>query len=350
MANVRMNAILCPRRICLNITLEVVIMKKRTIMGATVTILLSLSLAACSSNSSSSKSSSSSSANSSSVTIKKTDTNDTKTDPSLNTVLKETESKFKQSSYKDSKTGVTLKYNLYIPENYDKSKSYPMVNFIPDDSVTGRSTKTGLTQGYGGTIWATSSEQKKHASFVLVPVFSTSTISGGVGQSGSAVVKKNVQTYLDLLKSLEGKYSINQDRLYATGQSMGGMTMFYLNSHYPSLFAATLYTSSQWDVKQLAALKNQKFFYIASSGDSRASAGQKDLMAYFKKNKVAYTHKTVNANASATIKNTTVNKMLAKNDKANFITWSNATLGHEQSFDYAYTIPSIRDWLFNQSK
>lgn len=142
--------------------------------------------------------------------LKKTDTNDATADSSLSTVLNETESKFTQASYKDSKTGVTLKYNLFVPANYSKRSSYPLLSFIPDDSVTGKSTKTGLSQGYGGTIWATPSEQKKHASFILVPVFSTSTVAGGVGQSGSSVVKKNVQTYLDLLSSLESKYSINK--------------------------------------------------------------------------------------------------------------------------------------------
>lgn len=329
-------------------------MKKQVLIGTALAFFLTLTLTACASSSSqnkaSSSSSSSTSSSSSSKTFKKTDTNDATADSSLSTVLNETESKFTQASYKDSKTGVTLKYNLFVPANYSKRTSYPLLSFIPDDSVTGKSTKTGLSQGYGGTIWATPSEQKKHASFILVPVFSTSTVAGGVGQSGASVVKKNVQTYLDLLSSLESKYSINKKRLYATGQSMGGMTMFYLNSHYPKLFAATLYVSSQWDVKQLAALKHQKFFYIVSSGDSQASSGQNDLINYLKKNNVAYTHETLSAAASAATKNKTINQMLAKKDNANFLTWSNSSLGHMQSFNYGYTIPAVRDWLYNQSK
>ena len=144
-------------------------------------------------------SNSSSKSSSDSTTFKKTDTNDPKKDPSLNTVTNEVESKFKQLSYKDKKTGVTLRYSLFVPKNYDKNTKYPLLTFIPDDSVTGKSTTTGITQGYGGSIWATNSEQKKHASFVLIPVFDTSTVSGGTGQFGSSVVKKNVQTYLDLL-------------------------------------------------------------------------------------------------------------------------------------------------------
>jgi predicted peptidase len=38
---------------------------------------------------------------------------------------------FQQFEYKDSNTGKTLKYNLFIPKNYDKSRSYPLVLFMP---------------------------------------------------------------------------------------------------------------------------------------------------------------------------------------------------------------------------
>ncbi len=338
-------------------------MEKRKILITLAAFMMAGGLlAGCSSGSSGSSASSSSktAANSSSSTtsFKKNSTNDAKKDPSLSTTLKETQSKFKQYTYKDSKTGVSLKYNLYVPTNYNKKTSYPLVSFIHDDSITGKSTTASLTQGYGGVIWATPSEQAKHASFVFVPTFSTSTISGGMNQFGSSVVKKNVQTYLDLLSNLESKYNINKNRLYGTGQSMGGMTMFYLNSHYPKLFAATLYVASQWETNQLSALKNQKFFYIVAGGDSTASTGQKDLMAMLDKDKVSYTHQTLSAQSSDAKKNQVVNQMISQNKNANFITWTKGsvlsgigqTMEHMASFNYGYTIPSVRDWLFNQSK
>ena len=42
---------------------------------------------------------------------------------------------FKQFVYKDTKTGTTVKYNLYIPKNYDKNKKYPLVLFMHDAGV-----------------------------------------------------------------------------------------------------------------------------------------------------------------------------------------------------------------------
>lgn len=319
--------------------------------------LLTLVVTACSTSSNSSTTSKTTT-KTTSKTFKKTNTNDSKTDESLTKVTSEVSSEFKQLTYKDKKTGVTLRYNLYVPKNYSKKTAYPLLTFIPDDSVTGQSTTTGITQGYGGSIWATASEQKKHPSFVLIPVFDTSTVSGGMGQFGSTVVKKNVQTYLDLLKKLEKQYNINTDRLYATGQSMGGMTMFYLNSHYPNLFAATLYVSSQWEASQLKALKNQKFFYIAAGGDENASTGQNNVKDILKQNGKSYTETTLDATASTSSKNTAINKLISQNKNANFVTWTSGTVlenssqgnEHMASFDYGYTIPAVRDWLYNQSK
>jgi predicted peptidase len=39
---------------------------------------------------------------------------------------------FQQFEFTDPSTGVVLKYNLFIPENYDPNISYPMVMFIHD--------------------------------------------------------------------------------------------------------------------------------------------------------------------------------------------------------------------------
>lgn len=278
-------------------------------------------------------------------------------DPSIETVLNEVQSKFKQLSYNDEDTGVTLFYNLYVPENYDKNNNYPMVSFIHDDSVVGSGVTGALTQGYGGVIWATDTEQEKHASFVLVPYFETSTIKGGMGQSGSSVVEAQVQTYYDLIQELQNEYSIDTDRLYQTGQSMGGMTSFYLNSTYPDLFAATLYVSSQWDVDQLKVLENQKFFYVVAGGDDQAMTGQTDLMNLLKTDGISYNSSEWDATWSAEQKSTAANEIIDEDTYQNFVQWTPGTvltdgggMEHMASFDYGYTVPAIRDWLFNQSK
>ena len=283
---------------------------------------------------------------------------DSTEDPSLADVLSEVQSKFTQATYEDSETGVTLPYNLFVPEKYDASQEYPMITFIHDDSIVGQDVTVGLTQGYGGIIWATESEQAKHESLVLVPVFQSSVVAGGAGQTGSEVDEDQLNTYLHLLQSIQDQYSIDANRLYITGQSMGCMTSFYLNGHYPDLFAATLYVSGQWDVSQLAALSDQKFFYITAGGDGTASGGQTDVEAMLTEAGVAYSTATWDATWTTAEKNAAADEEIANNTNANFATWETGTVmtnsdehsEHRASFNYGYTVPAVRDWIFSQSK
>ena len=48
----------------------------------------------------------------------------------------------------------TLMYNLYVPENYDPDKSYPLVLFMPDASATSTIPTKGITQGLGAVAKA----------------------------------------------------------------------------------------------------------------------------------------------------------------------------------------------------
>ena len=61
---------------------------------------------------------------------------------------------FKQLTFKDSKTGVTLRYNLFVPKNYDASKRYPLVLFMHDASGANQNDNYTLLQGNGATVWA----------------------------------------------------------------------------------------------------------------------------------------------------------------------------------------------------
>ncbi|MBD0384672.1 hypothetical protein ICC18_32040 [Paenibacillus sp. WST5] len=85
-------------------------------------------------------------------------------DTVLQSMIANVEPKFQQFEYTDSETGKTLAYNLYIPDDYDPSKSYPMVLFIADSSVIGQDTTAPLKQGSGGGIWGMRNRPNMRAS------------------------------------------------------------------------------------------------------------------------------------------------------------------------------------------
>ena len=86
---------------------------------------------------------------------------DKSSDAELQTMIAETAPRFQLLTFEDAETGTSLQYQLYVPENYDASHLYPMIQFIPDSSAVGRGTDYVLTQGWGGLIWATEKEQEK---------------------------------------------------------------------------------------------------------------------------------------------------------------------------------------------
>ena len=281
---------------------------------------------------------------------------DKSADTELQTMIANVAPRFELLTYEDKETGTSLKYQLYVPSDYDQSKSYPLVQFIPDSSVIGKDAGYVLTQGWGGMIWASEGEQAKHPAFVVVPVFTETVVDDNYNHSDQ------IEVAVRLINSLTEKYSIDKKRIYTTGQSMGGMTSFYLNITYPDLFAASLFVGSQWDTSKLNILENKNFFYIVSAGDPQASAGQSELISVFDKDGAKYSHSEWSAQDDKEIQNKAVESMLEKGNSCNFITFTEGTTltegqtamagagEHMTSFDYAYKIEAVRDWLFQQSK
>ena len=281
---------------------------------------------------------------------------DKSSDTELQAMIAGVAPKFQLLTYEDEETGTALQYQLYVPESYDESESYPLIQFIPDASVVGRDADYVLTQGWGGLIWATDEEQAKHPAFVVVPVFTETIVDDNFNHS------EQIEVAVRLIQSLTETYSIDTNRLYTTGQSMGGMTSFYLNATYPGLFAASLFVGSQWDNSILNVLEDDSFFYIVSAGDPKASVGQAGLMEVFDGDGAAYSHAEWSAQDDAETQNAAVAAMLAEGNSANFVTFTlGTTLAEDQtsgggagehmtSFDYAYKIEAVRDWLFGQVK
>ena len=111
---------------------------------------------------------------------------------------------FKQFVYKDPKTGTSVKYNLYIPKNYDKNKKYPLVLFMHDKGVLSEDTKTALLQGNGATSFAAPEEQARHEAFVLAPQYSRQVVDD------NGDITSDLDATVNLIRDyLISKYSID---------------------------------------------------------------------------------------------------------------------------------------------
>lgn len=277
---------------------------------------------------------------------------DKSNDAGLQALLAETVDKFIQQEYKDSQTGHSMSYNLFIPEGYDKNKQYPLVLFMGDASTAGKDVKVPLTQGYGGVVWASAKDQAKHPCFVLVPQYTKTAVNDNFETSDE------VEMTIRLLNSITGQYSIDKKRLYTTGQSMGGMMSLYFNIVHPDLFAASVFVGCQWDTSKMQGFVKDKFFYIVAAGDEKAPKGMAALQTVLENEGAKIGTAEWSAKLPQAEQETEVQKLLAKGNHINFVTF---TLGsvqpesgkgneHMNSFDYAYKLEGVRDWLFEQKR
>ena len=263
---------------------------------------------------------------------------------------------FKQFVYKDTKTGTTVKYNLYIPKNYDKNKKYPLVLFMHDAGVLSEDTKTTLLQGNGAISFATPEEQERHEAFVLAPQYSRKVVDD------NGDITSDLDATVNLIKDyLISKYSIDEKKLYATGQSMGGMMAIVMNYKYPELFAASYLVACQWDPKEVSTMARNNLWITVSTGDAKAYPGTNAITSELIKRGATVAKDSWRADYTDAQFLEGARKVIAQKSNIKYTTLEKGTnpylpkdanpgLEHSGTWKVAYSIPGIKDWMFLQSK
>ena len=244
--------------------------------------------------------------------------------------------KFKQLTFNDEQTGKTMEYNLLVPEGAEAGKKLPLVLFMADASLE----------------FASDRDQQKHPSFVLVPQYTDWAVQDDWSTTDE------VEMTTRLLQTVCKEYNVDTNRLYTTGQSMGGMMSFYFNITHPDLFAASLFVSSQWDTSKMQDFGNKHFFYIVAGGDQKAYGGMQDLAKVLKANDGRVDSASWSAKLPGEEQERLAKELIARGGNINFIKWeagsvlpeTGRAMEHMASFDYGYKIAAVRDWLFRQSK
>ena len=303
-------------------------------------------------------------------------------------LVSEYASKFTQETYTDTSTGLSVTYNLFLPEGYDASKSYPMVVFIADSSCAKGNAEQSLTQGLGALVWATDEWQAKYPCIVCVPTYPETILDDHNGYTTTEYVELTKR----LIDSVSGSYAVDSNRIYGTGQSMGCMTTLILASEYPDLYAACMFVDGQWDVSTLKGLENQTFVYFAAEDDTSAYNGMSEVKAMFDADSASYAYAQWDGTWSCDELTAAAEKLFGSGESANFISWKTGTIDagsssmggaggasrasgsassssgnassgssnagggmggasyHMASFDYAYNCIAVMEWLFQQTR
>jgi len=257
---------------------------------------------------------------------------------------------FIKQTYSDTETGCTIPYFVYLPAGYSKSQKYPLVFFVPDASADSGIDTATLTQGNGATIWATAEEQKKHPAIVIAVQYPRSLVQKiGALTTDDNKWSTGLTLVYNLLQHVISTYSVDQTRIYGTGQSQGCMTNIALSDKYPSLFAAQLLVAGQWNIEEMAAMKNKKLWIVVCAGDTKAYPGMNSATALWESlgTKVARSSMW-NPKASAPEMADNVKAVRAQNCSINYTVFEGGS--HMYTWSIAYNIEGIRNWLFEQKK
>jgi poly(3-hydroxybutyrate) depolymerase len=230
--------------------------------------------------------------------------------------------KFTQETYTDADTGLSVTYNLFLPEGYDESASYPMVVFIADSSCAGAEATRSLTQGLGALVWATDEWQAAHPTIVCVPTYPETILD----DHGSYTTTEYVELTRRLIDSVSSTYAVDASRIYGTGQSMGCMTTLILASEYPDLYAGCMLVDGQWDVSVLGGLEGQRFVYFAAEDDQSAFSGMSEVKEMFDNDAAPYATAQWDGNWSNDELSAAANELFSQGQDANFISWASGTI------------------------
>lgn len=280
-------------------------------------------------------------------------------DTELTAMLEEAEDSFTQDSYTDDETGLSVPYNIFVPDGYAGDGSAPIVFFIGDATTAGNTMEYSLEQGWGGIVWATDTVQSQEPCLVVTLVFPEVVLDDN---SGSYEMTDYGELVPRLIASVTEKYGADPDRIYGTGQSMGAMTTLYTAAQNPDLYAAVLIVDGQWDISTLQGIEQVNFIYVTAGGDEKATEGQTEVKEMLAADGVDYAEisdldaaKIDDADTKSEIEEA-VSAMLEEGSSHNFITWTAGSVltnyggsgsEHMASFDYGYKLACVRDWILS---
>lgn len=140
----------------------------------------------------------------------------------------------------------TLPYRLFVPESYDPAMSYPLVLALHGAGSRGSDNDIHILNQPLATSWAHPNNQSEHPAFVVAPQVPSGGRWTNVGidpQRGFVFldpIRREMATVMELLGSVETEFSIDSERIYVTGLSMGGHGTWDIVRRFPGRFAAAI--------------------------------------------------------------------------------------------------------------
>ncbi|MGM9811924.1 MAG: alpha/beta hydrolase-fold protein [Muribaculaceae bacterium] len=174
-----------------------------------------------------------------------------------------------------------LPYALYVPQDYDPAKQYALVLHIHDAGSMDTNPMLTLCEGQGPANYASERFQNLFKSqglggaIVVCPAISETYYMDAEHPSYNLRISRDNWTLScaapaiwQLLDELTSTYSVSADRIYGSGQSMGGMTVLAMASQRDNYFAGLLPLSCKWgqNFNKEVVFAGQRYYNAEADG------------------------------------------------------------------------------------
>jgi pimeloyl-ACP methyl ester carboxylesterase len=234
--------------------------------------------------------------------------------------------------------GTTLPYYIFVPATYNPQIHYPLMLCLHGAGERGDD-PSAVKKNSMATVWARDSNQIRWPCFILVP----QCPSNGWWTNSNTMLTIN-----DILDSLQLEFSIDTNRLYITGLSMGGYGTWDMIVRYPTKFAAAVPMSGGGDPFKAALIKHIPIWDFHGAMDATVNVAYSREMITALENEgdtVIYTN-CHNGDCTGLSDSALVDKI--KHDAK--LLYTEYEYGGHVIWDQAYNTIFLLPWVFSQTK
>lgn len=175
--------------------------------------------------------------------------------------------------YKNAK-GDSLLYRQLSPD-YNTVRKFPLIIFLHGSGERGNDNEAQLK--WGAANFATDKNMMLHPAFVIAPQCPTNGNWANVSDYNdqnmtfASSPSKTMELLKQLIDQTKKNLSVDTNRIYITGLSMGGFGTFDAISRYPNLFAAAVPVCGGGDLSKVSTIKHIPMWIITGAEDSAVS-------------------------------------------------------------------------------
>jgi predicted peptidase len=184
-------------------------------------------------------------------------------------LIAQQESDFLAKSFQNSR-GKRMLYRLFIPAKYESRQKYPLVLWLHGGAGRGNDNVSQISGGNtaGSHVWTLPENQTRYPCFVFAPQCPADEEWATLTNTHPT---EQLHLALEILQLLQRTYSIDDQRLFVTGQSLGGFGTWSAITLQPKLFAAAIPVCGGGDESQATKLVNTSIWAFHGEKDEVVS-------------------------------------------------------------------------------